>query len=81
MKRKGRGTDNVWQFVKYQGDGAYYARCKCGFRYPCYNMNKGFGTINAPEKLYYFCPNCGARKTKYDEGVKKICEHFLSECD
>lgn len=71
-RRKGRGIDHVWRFVKYKGDAAHYARCKCAFRYACYNMNKGLGTTPAPEKLYYYCPMCGAKKTMYDEEVKKI---------
>lgn len=30
-----RGTDHECRVVKYQGDGAVYARCKCGFEYNC----------------------------------------------
>ena len=30
-----RGTDHTWQLVKYNGDGAIYARCKCKHHYNC----------------------------------------------
>ena len=33
--RQKRSTDHFWQVVKYKGDGAFYARCKCGYRYCC----------------------------------------------
>lgn len=59
-----RGKDHVWRFCKYKGDAAYYARCKCGFRYGCYKIGE-FGVIPAPEKLYYYCPHCGAKKLRY----------------
>ena len=66
-KRKGRGIDHQWKFYKYKGDAAYYARCKCGFEYACYKNTKpsGFPIVPAPEKLYYYCPHCGAKKTRY----------------
>ena len=62
-----RGKDHVWQFCKYKGDAAYYANCKCGFRYACYK-NEVLGEpklIPDPNKLYYYCPHCGARKLRY----------------
>ena len=69
-KRKGRSIDHYWQFVKYKGDGAFYARCSCGFYYGCDKPKFGNATIPRvpdPEKLHHYCPNCGARKTKYYE--------------
>lgn len=72
--KKGRKKDHVWQFVKYKGDIAFYARCSCGFHYACYK-NPVVGQLvleSAPEKLYKYCPFCGSRKTRYIETVKKI---------
>ena len=71
--KKGRRKDHVWQFVKYKGDGAVYAKCNCGFRYGCYKeKNKAsLIMIPAPEKLYRYCPWCGSRKTRYIEEVKR----------
>ena len=34
-----RGKDSYWHPIKFKGDGAIYARCKCGFYYPCYSTN------------------------------------------
>ena len=72
-KRKGRNIDHTWEFVRYNGDIAYYARCKCGFRYSC-NKNKSnsISVEPAPDKLYPYCPICGARKTRYIEEVRNI---------
>ena len=30
-----RGKDHVWELVKYIGDLAIYAKCKCGYHYNC----------------------------------------------
>ena len=71
-KRKGRAIDHCWQFVKYKGDGAFYAKCSCGFRYACYKHDppNTLRSVPDPEKLYNYCPYCGARKTRYyDEPV------------
>lgn len=74
-KRKGRAIDHVWRFVKYKDDMAIYAKCSCGFVYPCYKQpdrNKLFVIVQDAEKLYRFCPNCGSRKTRYIDEVVKI---------
>ena len=71
-KRKGRAIDHYWQFVKYKGDGAFYAKCSCGFYYDCYKHDPPdtLHSIPAPEKLYDYCPCCGAKKTRYyDEPI------------
>ncbi len=66
--RKGRSIDHYWQFVKYKGDVAFYAKCSCGFHYGCYknhSIEQPFPIEPDPEKLYNYCPHCGARKTRY----------------
>ena len=72
-KRKGRAIDHYWKFVKYKGDLAFYARCSCGFYYQCDKSkyeNATIPTVPAPEKLYHYCPYCGARKIRYyDEPI------------
>lgn len=67
-KRKGRAIDHYWQFVKYKGNEAYYAKCSCGFQYVCDKSkfeNYHIPRTPDPEQLYNYCPICGARKTKY----------------
>ena len=69
--KKGRSKDHVWQFCKFKGDIAYYAKCKCGFRYACYKHKK-IGEVSPvpdPERLYNYCPFCGARKTRYNTEI------------
>ena len=55
------------------GDGAFYARCSCGFHYGCDKpkyKNSTIPKIPAPKKLFNYCPSCGARKTRYyDEPI------------
>lgn len=71
--KKGRRKDHIWQFVKYKGDVAFYAKCRCGFRYPCYaSTTTPFRIKIAPDKLYPYCPLCGSRKTRYIDDVLKI---------
>lgn len=68
-KRKGRAIDHYWQFCKYKGDTAFYARCSCGFRHPCFKniQPNTLCIVPDPEKLFNYCPHCGARKTRYYE--------------
>lgn len=71
--KKGRRKDHLWQFVKYKGDAAFYARCSCGFYYACYKNVVGQLSLEPdPEQLYNYCPLCGSRKIRYTETVKKI---------
>lgn len=73
MEENEEGKDHNWRLVKYYGDGAIYAVCNCGFKYGCWKFNKdGLGVVPAPEKLYYYCPQCGAKKTQYTAEVEKI---------
>lgn len=72
-----RGTSHLWEIVKYQGDAAIYARCKCGFFYSVSLFEKDDSgwrppTKADPQRLYNYCPQCGARKTKYIPEVKKL---------
>ena len=71
-----RGTDHVWQIVKYAGDISLYARCKCGYHYACSkNKRNPDGTWSFEQEishLYPYCPVCGARKKRYTEEVQKI---------
>ena len=77
--KKGRKKDHIWQFVKYKGDIAYYAKCSCGFRYPCYKKHSAeyvFPLEIAPEKLYNYCPLCGSRKTRYIDEIEYIDKYM-----
>ena len=73
-----RGTDHEWLVVKYKGDGAVYARCKCGFEYNCgksRRMEDGTWTMaQYPTIIYSYCPYCGARKKRYNEEPEKLDE-------
>ena len=78
MKNK-RGTDHTWQIVKFTGDIALYAKCKCGFNYCCSTTGRdenGYWIfakqIIDPYKIYPYCPLCGARKKYYNDDIKKI---------
>ena len=61
-----RGTDHMWQLIKYKDDICIYARCKCGYDYPCSrsgrNSDETFSFKQIPVIFYNYCPNCGARK-------------------
>ena len=63
-----RGTDHGWQIVRYKGNMAYYARCKCQYQYACGQQWPN----NEISKFYRYCPNCGARKKWYSTDVKLI---------
>ena len=76
--RKGRQIDRKWDIRKYKGDGALYAHCKCGFEYCCSSSRRnedGSWTLKQyinPNKIYRYCPNCGARKKWYNTTERKI---------
>ena len=79
-RRKGRGIDHVWQFVKYKYDEAFYAKCRCGFHYLAYKHDYDDSNTRiiliAPEKLYNYCPLCGSRKTRYIDEIKHIDKYY-----
>lgn len=69
MKGK-RGTDHEWNLVKYDGDGAVFAECKCGHYYNCGRDLRGkFKQI--PTIFYPYCPCCGARKKRFNSEIEK----------
>ena len=75
MKKK-RGKDHSWDVRKYKGDLAWYAHCKCGFKYACSSSKRNedgtWGLEQEINTLYYYCPCCGARKKWYNPEVHKI---------
>ena len=66
-----RGKDRWWRMIRYKGDLAIYAKCKCGFIYNCstFNTNEYKTKINL---LYHYCPQCGAYKKWYENEPKMI---------
>lgn len=78
--RKGRGIDHEWQICKYLGDIALYARCKCGFYYPCSssirNPDGTWGFKQEITKLYHYCPSCGAHKKYYNETPQQVNKYL-----
>ena len=74
--KKGRRKDHLWRFVRYKGDIGIYARCSCGFWYHCSKPedpeHDNLRRVIDENKMYNYCPNCGARKTRYDPEVKRI---------
>lgn len=73
--RNKRGTDHEWNLVKYSGDGAIYAECKCGHYYNCgkdlRNEDGSWAMIQIPTIFYPYCPCCGARKKRYTTEIEK----------
>ena len=77
-RKRGRGKDHLWQFVRYKGDIAYYAKCSCGFHYSCYKHESGiFIIVPDPDKLYKYCPCCGAIKKRYCDDVIFIDKYWF----
>ena len=70
-----RGTDHEWRVIKYKGDLAVYAKCKCGFEYNCGRSKRTEGGLLSikqfPTVMYPYCPYCGARKKRYNEEPQK----------
>lgn len=60
-----RGTNHTWKILRYKGDIALYAKCKCGFQYQCSNSME-----QKIETLYYYCPHCGAKKKWITDIIK-----------
>ncbi len=73
IMRVKRGKDSLWRPVKFKGDGAIYAKCKCGFYYPCCKSpDANFKIEIDPNKMYPYCPSCGARKKRYLTEVERL---------
>ena len=75
-----RGTDHNWEIRKYKGDICYYARCKCSFQYCCSSSvrihDEPGGSQQIINKIYPYCPQCGARKKWYNEEPIKFDKFF-----
>lgn len=82
MKGK-RGTDHEWTLVKYDGDIAIYAECKCGHYYNCSTSIKSDKTgylvflEQIPTFFYPYCPCCGARKKRFTSEIEKHPIEYL----
>lgn len=79
-----RGTDHTWQLVKYNCDGAIYAKCKCQYHYRCSTDDiEEDGSRNpfhqVPTIFYPYCPICGARKKWYTNEIKKIDKYEFED--
>ena len=68
-----RGADHWWHLVRYDGDIAIYASCKCGYRYPCSSSKRNddgsWSFVQEVTKLFPYCPTCGARKKWYSDDI------------
>ena len=72
-------NDHQWHIKKFKGDAAIYAYCYCGFSYGCY-YQKGLICYLDPNKLYPYCPMCGAKKRTYNINPEKMdCERWTYE--
>ena len=60
MSRNFKLKSNRWYIRKYLGDGALYAYCRCGYKYPCYKMTDQFKVTLG--YTYPYCPQCGEFK-------------------
>lgn len=68
-----RGTDHTWQLIKFLGDIAIYAKCKCGFYFNCSRPESGESWAKqVPSAFYAYCPKCGARKKWRTTDIKKL---------
>lgn len=78
---KGRGKDHVWRFVRFRGDIGIYAKCRCGYFYHCSKIEHpdgiGIRSIIDVDKIFPYCPNCGARKTRYETEVREIDRYMF----
>ena len=74
MKNK-RGTDHEWKLVKYSGDVAIYAECKCGHYYHCSkslrNEDGSWAFKEIPTYFYPYCPCCGVRKKRHSTEIER----------
>lgn len=72
-----RGTDHTWQLIKFKGDSAIYARCKCKHYYNCGRpVRDDNGCLipfrQVPTIFYPYCPICGARKKRRTVEIEKL---------
>lgn len=79
-----RGTDHTWQLVKYNGDCAIYAKCKCKYHYCCSTSARDEdGFLNpfnqVPTIFYPYCPVCGARKKWHTYEIEKINKYEFED--
>ena len=79
MKNK-RGIDHEWKLVKYIGDIAIYAECKCGYHYACSkelrNEDGSWSFKQIPTIFYPYCPCCGACKKRHSAEIEKLNIEF-----
>lgn len=65
--RMKRGTDHNWCVEAYTDTPALSAACKCGFRYWVSEFDpRTMQAYLVSEYLYHFCPQCGAKKLRYN---------------
>lgn len=79
-----RGTDHIWQLVKYKANAAIYAKCGCKYHYCCSTDEvKEDGSRNPfnqiPTIFYPYCPICGARKKWHTSEIKKINKYEFED--
>ena len=73
-----RGTDHKWEIIRYKGNMALYARCKCGFEYRCSRtefIESVDGSKSSKEHIaiiYPYCHCCGAKKEFYNAEPEKL---------
>lgn len=81
--RNKRGVDHKWNLVKYDGDIAIYAECKCGHYYCCSkelrNEDGSWSFKQIPTIFYPYCPCCGARKKNHSVEIEKRSMEELFE--
>lgn len=87
MGRPKRGKDHNWELIKYNGDGAVYARCKCKFEFCIFSYRKDLNEFKVdengqlviarePDIMYLYCPKCGAKKKTYDTFIRRLPSLF-----
>ena len=73
QRHRGCGIDHTWKILKFRGDAAFYAKCKCGFLQHGITANEPGTAIFkfASNRLYPYCPKCGAKK-KWFTDVERV---------
>ena len=73
---------NLWNKIKFKGDVAIYAQCKCGYHYACSRLvKKDESWVNDEYKFYPYCPMCGVKKRFIATEVTKIDEFEWDYCE